>query len=140
MTGPDSAGGPARGPGALMADVLAGIARLVRGEIALARAEAGLRLHAARQAIVQAIIAVVLGLTALNVLAAAAVAAVIALGLKPAWAALVVGGVLLLLALVLAQRASRLIRTVGTAPSRAADNVRRDMETLQTMVKPDAAV
>jgi protein-S-isoprenylcysteine O-methyltransferase Ste14 len=140
MTGPDSAGGPARGPGALMADVLAGIARLVRGEIALARAEAGLRLQAARQAIVQAVIAVVLGLTALNVLAAAAVAAVMALGLTPGWASLAVGGVLLALALVLAQRASRQMRAAGTTPSRAADNVRRDMETLQTMVKSDAAV
>jgi Putative Actinobacterial Holin-X, holin superfamily III len=118
MTDAESGRGRDQGPGAMMADVLAGVSRLVQGELALAP--------------------VVLGITAINVLAGAAVAAVVELGLAPIWAAVLVGVVLLLLALGFAQQAARLLREAGAKPRRSMTSVKRDVETLQTMVRRDA--
>ena len=135
-------GGPAagQGPGALLADVLAGVTRLVQGELALARAEAAERLDAARDAAIQMAVAVVLGIAAINVLALVAVAALVAMGLTTIWASVVVGGILLLLALVFSQMAARRLRDAGALPKRSAVSIKRDMETLQTMVRRDATV
>lgn len=140
MTQPDSSRDGAQSPGAMFADVLAGVSRLVQGELALARAEAAERLNAARQSAVQVIIAVVLGITAINVLAAAAVAVAVALGMSPIWASVLVGAVLLLLAFGFAQRAARLLREASALPKRSAASVKRDVETLQTMVRRDATI
>ena len=134
--GSNAAGGS--GPGAMLAEVLAGISRLVQGELALARAEAAERLGVLRQSLVQAMIAVVLGIAAINVLAGAAVAAAVAAGLHPAWAGVLVGGAILVLALGFALHAARLLRDAGRMPRRSAASIRRDVETLQTMVTPDA--
>lgn len=124
--------------GGMMADVLAGVSRLVQGELALARAEAVERLHAVRQSAIQLGIAVVLGIAAINVLTGAAVSAAVELGLTPIWAAVLVGGLLLIVALRFGQHASRLLRDAGALPKRSAASVKRDVETLQTMVKRDA--
>jgi hypothetical protein len=129
---------PGQGPGAMMADVLASMSRLVQGEVALAKAEAAERLHSARQAMVQVIVAVVLGITAANVLAAAAVAALVAMGLAAHWATVIVGAILLVLALGFAQHAAHQLRDAGAPSRRMARSLRRDVETLKTMVKPDA--
>lgn len=138
MTGRDTNSAPGTGPGAAMADVLAGVSRLVQGEVALAKAEVADRLRSAKRAAVQLAVAVVLGIGAINVLAWAAVAAIVELGLSPLWASVAVGAVILLLALGFAQHANRLIRDAGAAPRRSAASVRRDVQTLQTMVRPDA--
>jgi hypothetical protein len=124
----------------MLADVLAKVTRLVQGELALARAEAAERLEALRRALVQLVVAAVLGITAINLLAAAAVAAVARLGLGPSWASVVVGGIVLLLALGVARQASRLLREAGKAPGRSAASIKRDFETLQTMVRRDAPI
>lgn len=124
----------------MLADVLAKVTRLVQGELALARAEAAERLEALRRALVQLLVAAVLGITAINLLAAAAVAAVARLGLGPSWASVVVGGIVLLLALGVARQASRLLREAGKAPGRSAASIKRDVETLQTMVRRDAPI
>jgi hypothetical protein len=138
MTDTETGRATGQGPGAMMVDVLAGVTRLVQGELALARAEAAERLEAARQSVIQVLIAVVLSITAINVLAGAVVAALVVLGLTPVWAAVVVGGLMLLLALGFAQQAARLLREAGALPKRGAASVKRDVETLQTMVRRDA--
>lgn len=138
MTGSDQGPAPDQGPGAMLADVLAGITRLVQGELALARAEAAERLDAARRAVLQIVVAAVLGITAINLLAAAAVATLARLGLGPVWASVAVGGIVLLLALGFAGQAMRLMREAGLAPGRSAASIKRDVETLQTMVRRDA--
>ena len=107
MTVSDQRPAPDPGPGAMLADVLAGITRLVQGELALARAEA-------------------------------AVAAVAGMGLGPAWASVLVGGIILLVAIGFAGQAMRLMREAGSAPGRSAASIKRDVETLQTMVRRDA--
>ena len=129
-----------QGPGAMLADVLAGVTRLVQGELALARAEAAERLDAARDAAIQMAVAVVLGITAINILAMVAVAALVAMGLPTIWASVVVGGILLGLALVFSQMAARRLRDASALPKRSAVSIKRDMETLQTMVRRDATV
>ena len=134
MTGRDT------GTGALFAEVLAGVSRLVQGEIALARAEAGLRLQSAKHAAVYVVVAIVLGITALNVLAAAAVAGLRALGLGPLWSTVGVGVVLAVLAAGFALRGQQLIRLSGGRPMKTAANLRRDVATLRSMGKSDAAV
>jgi Putative Actinobacterial Holin-X, holin superfamily III len=138
MSNPNLDTASGRDPGALIAEVLSGVSRLVQGEVALAKAEATERLQTARRATVQVFAAMMLGFAATNVLAAALVVAAMALGLSLLWAAVVVGAVLLLLALGFAQHASRLIGDASAPPRRAAQSIRRDLETLQTMVKPDA--
>jgi len=104
-----------------MSDVLAGISRLVQGELALARAEAKARLHMVSQAAVQLVVALVLGLTAANVLAGAAVAAVMAAGLGPAAAAVCVGVLLLAVCGGFAWQANRMIRRAGGQRAHGAD-------------------
>jgi len=136
MTGPGESRIP--GAGALLTDVLASVSRLVRGEIALARAEIDQRISAAGRAAVQISVAAVLGITALNVFAGWAVALVISLGLSPAWAAVIVGGVLLVLALGIGQHAMQELRSAGSVPKHSATSLRRDVEILETMVKSDA--
>ena len=142
MTRPSSDTATDAGPGAMLADVLAdvlaGVTRLVQGELALARAEAAERLDSARRAVVQVAIAVVLGITAINLLAAAAVSFLARLGLGPAWASVVVGGIVLLLALGVAVQASRLLRDAARARGRSATSIRRDVDTLQAMGTRDA--
>jgi Putative Actinobacterial Holin-X, holin superfamily III len=138
MTSPGQDRAEDQGPGAMLADVLAGVTRLVQGELALARAEAAERLEALRRAVVQTLVAAVLGITAINLLAAAAVAALARLGLGPTWASVVVGGIVLLLALGFAGQAMRLMREAGQGAGRSAASIKRDVETLQTMVRRDA--
>lgn len=130
---------PDQAPGGLMADMLAGVMRLVQGEIALLRAETRRRALSAQSALILVLMAVVLGITALNVLADAAVTAVAAMGLAPHWATLVVGVVLALVAVGVARAALSALHSAATGPLRAAQSVARDVETLQSMVKKDAA-
>ena len=122
----------------LLSDLVSGLSRLVRGEIALAQAEAKRSLHDMLGALIAALVAVVLIITALNVLAAAAVAGFVALGLSPVWASVIVGVVLVIVALILVQYARRQISPSNLAPKRSIRNLQRDAETLKTMVKPGA--
>src|SRR5690606_40802299 len=75
----------------LFADVLTHLSNLIRGEVALARAEMSEKLSTAGTAIGLLIAGIVVALTALNVLAAALVAAITEAGIAGVWAALIVG-------------------------------------------------
>lgn len=137
-----TARGPADGPpqaADLVADLLSGLSRLVRGEIALARAEVARGLRAAVGALVAIGVAAILGLTALNVLAGAAVAALVAAGLSAVWAGVLVGFGLLVVAMVLLGQARGRLRPANLAPRRSMINLRRDGETLKSMVAQHAA-
>lgn len=123
----------------LVGDVVAGFSRLVRGEFALATAEAKRSVSEAKGALGKLVVASVLGITALNVLAGAAVAALVAAGLAPIWATLVVGIVLLVVAYALIQSGLSQIKPSNLAPKRIMENLRQDAETLKSMVISDAA-
>ncbi len=125
------------GTAALMAEVFSGATRLLRGEIALARAEAVQKMHSAAFAVVQFVIAVILGITAMNVLAGAGVAALVALGLSTAVAALLIGGAMLLAAYGFVRWGLYLLSPAHMTPTASLTNLGRDAAVLKSMVKPD---
>ena len=125
-------------PAGLLGDVVSGFARLVRGELALARAEAKQSLDDATSALGKLVIAAILGITALNVLAGAAVAGLIAAGLSPVWASLAVGAGLLVVVFALVQFGLTQLKPSNLAPKRIMENLRQDAETLKSMVISDA--
>ena len=109
-----------------MADIMGHVGNLVRNEVDLARAEIGISLNKAVAAIGAMAVALVLAIAGLNVLAAALVALVIHLGLSPAWATVVVGVGLLIVAGALYVSAKAALTNIGFVPTRAARNVGRD--------------
>jgi len=119
----------------LLSDVAAGVGRLVQGELRLARVEAAEGLKTAGAGLVKIGVAAIVGLVGLNVLAGAAVAALAATGLGPAWSALPVGVVLCLVALGLALAGRAALRLRGIWPDRALRGLRRDAAAVQQGLK-----
>lgn len=128
MRGPETETG---GTSALLTEVVSGLGRLVRGELMLARAEAAEGVKAAGGGLVKIAVAAILALVGLNVLAGAAVSALAASGMGPAWAALIVGALLLGLALVLTLLGRAALRLRGLWPNRALRGLRRDADAVR---------
>lgn len=117
-------------PAAALAAVIAALARLAGNEIALLKAEAARAASDARSALAMFAVAAVLGLVALNVLAGAAVEALVLAGLHPVWAMLAVGAGLLLVTLVCALTARKRLRPENLSPWRSSRSLRRDLAAL----------
>jgi hypothetical protein len=115
----------------LMSDIVSGLGRLIRGELMLAKAEATEGLKTAAGGLVKIAVAAVLALVGLNVLAGAAVAGLAATGLGPAWASLIVGVALVVLAVILALAGRAALRLRGMMPDRALRGLRRDVEAVR---------
>lgn len=115
----------------ILNDALARISGLVRGEFDLARAEVNENLHKAGVAIGMIVGALVIALTALNVLAAALVAALTEVGIDGGWAALIVGAVFAIVAFLMLQKGKNDLKLSSLAPSRTAQNVKRDAQTVK---------
>ena len=115
----------------LMSDAIESLSGLVRSEFDLARAEVDRNLRRAGVAIGMLIAAVVLFLTALNVLAAAVAAGLTELGLEAGWAALIVGVVLALIGWFLMSKGMNDLKLSSLAPSRTAENVKRDAQAVK---------
>lgn len=115
----------------LVGDILRRVTELLRLELDLARAEMARNLNRAAVAAGLVVAAVVLSLSALNVLAAAAVAALTEAGLEGYWASLIVAGVLALVALIFAMKGIRDLRLSSIAPNRAAREMREDASLLR---------
>lgn len=112
-------------PATLVASILNHIGALVRKEVDLARAEINENLAKAGIAIGLLVGAVVLSLTALDVLAAALVAAITEFGLDAGWAALIVGLLFALIAWGMMMKGLKDLKSVSLAPKRAARSVSR---------------
>lgn len=115
----------------LLHQIASHLTNLFRGELMLARAELDRTAHRVALGLGLFAGAAVIALSALNVLMAALVAVLIEMGMAPALASLVVGGGLLLLALLLALRARSLLRARALAPKRTLKNIREDGLTLK---------
>lgn len=124
---------------AQFAEVFAGLARLVQGELRLARAEAAEGLRGMVAGVAKLVVAAVVGLVALNVLAGAAVGALAATGMGPVWAAVVVGLVLALGALGLALAGRAALRLEALRPDRTLRNLGRDANALRSGLKSEGA-
>jgi len=122
-----------RPTGTLLSDAVNQLTRLVRGEVALAKAEVAQNIKSAALGIGLLVGAVVLALVALNVLAGALVAALANL-IGPGWAALVVGILILAAAGILALRGLNALKPENIAPNRTVRNVQADAQTIKENV------
>ena len=119
----------------LVSDVLTHVSNLVRKEVDLARTEVSENVTRAGIAVGFLVGALVIALVALNVLAAALVAALTALGLDAGWAAIIVGGVLALIAFLMVSKGIKDLKLSSLAPTRTARNVQRDAETVKESIQ-----
>ena len=115
----------------LLSKALRQFVDLVQDELTLARAEMSRNLSRAGTGLVFFGIAALLALVALNVLASALVAYIAAAGLSLGAAALIVGGVFLAVAVVLALLGKQRLSADALAPSRTARSLRRDYQELK---------
>lgn len=118
----------------LLSDALSRISSLVRGEVDLARSEINDNLSSATAALGMIVGAVVIALTALNVLSAALVAGLTELGVPGEWSALIVGVVFGVIAFAMLQKGKADLKLSSLAPTRTAANVKRDAETVKESV------
>lgn len=117
---------PNKSTGDLLSDAMANVSNLVRNEVNLARAEINENLSKAGTAVGLIAGAAIIALVALNVLAAALVAALTEAGLDAGWSALIVGGLLGIIAYALIAKGLNDLKLSSLAPSRTAKNVQRD--------------
>ncbi len=122
---------PIRGAPGLVSDALGHLSRIIRGEVALARSEVAVSLHVARRGLILLTIAVVLLITALNVLSASLVAWVMRAGLPAHLATLIVGASFAIAAALAAWIGFAALRPGNLVPSRAIAGLQRDAETLK---------
>lgn len=122
-----------RPTGSLLSDAINQLTRLVRGEVALAKAEVAQNIRNAGLGIALLVGAVVLIFVALNVLVFALVAALGEL-IGPGWSALVVGVVILVVAAILAMRGLNSLKPENLAPSRTVRNVQADAQAIKENV------
>lgn len=121
----------------LMADLLAGVMRLVQGEIALAKAEARQMGQAVAKAVIWAIVALTLGMVGLVLCSQVGVQGLIALGLEPWLATLVMAAVVLVAAALSAALARSRLTAAFRLPSAVARNLRRDVTALDPLETSD---
>ena len=111
---------------ALIGDLINQVTELFRKEIMLLRAEMNEKVNQVTAAGVMLGGGLVLGIVGLIYLAGAAVLGIVNAGLAPVWATLIVGGVLALIALIMAMSGRSKLKTANLAPRRTADSLSRD--------------
>jgi len=122
-----------RPTGSLLSDAVNQLTRLVRGEVALAKAEVAQNIKSAGMGVGLLAGAAILALVALHVLAAALVAA-LANWIGAGWAALLVGVVILAVAGLLALRGLNALKPENIAPNRTVRSVQADAQTIKETV------
>lgn len=130
----DQAQFSAKGSANLLTEVMGHISNLVRKEFDLARTEVSQNISKAGIAIGLLVGALVVALVALHVLAAALVAGIAELGLDAGWAALIVGGVLAIVAFAMVSKGINDLKLSSLAPTRTVKNVQRDAEAVKEHV------
>lgn len=115
--------------------IASGVPDLIRKEIQLLRAEMGEKLNQATTAVGLLAAAAIMALVALNVLAAALVAALAEAGLGGGWAALIVGAVIAIVALMMAKKGANDLKASSLTPNRTISSVRKDAEVARESVR-----
>jgi hypothetical protein len=119
---------------ALMGDLVTHVTELVRKEMQLLRAELNEKTTQVFVALGSIVAGVVIAITALNVLAAALVAALTNAGIPAAWSAVIVGVVLAVVAFLVARGGISALQASSLAPDRTARAAMRDAEMLKEKV------
>ncbi len=112
--------------GSLLSDALTHVSSLVRSEVDLARAEINENLNSAAVALGLIVGAIVVFLTALNVLSAALVVALTNAGIPGGWSALIVGVIFAVIGYAMLKKGTSDLKLSSLAPTRTAKNVMRD--------------
>jgi uncharacterized membrane protein YgcG len=119
----------------LLTEIVNQIGRILRKEAALAKAEVSENLSRAGTGIGLLVGAALLALVALIAFAGAAVAALVSLAGWPVyWAALAVGGGIVLIAAILAMKGLRDLKPERLAPNRSISNVKRDVAVVKERI------
>lgn len=108
---------------------------LVRGETALARAEAKLILHQIAAALVMAVVGTALIMAALVIILGAIASALAEAGMSPAVAAAIVGGAAVLLGALLVNAAKSHLSSDALKPSTSLKQLGRDADVLKEISK-----
>jgi hypothetical protein len=115
----------------LFGDLTTSVSTLFRNEMALARAETSEKINHALVAGGSLAAGGILALAALIVLLQALVIALTELGLAPALAALIVGGAVAIIAIVLIYKGINDFKASNLAPSRTVESLRRDAQMIK---------
>jgi hypothetical protein len=118
----------------LMADLLDQVTQLLRKEVQLFRAEMGDKGTQAMIAAGSVLAAAVVAITALNVLAAALVAALTNAGIPAPWSAVIVGVALALVAYLMARKGIENLKAGSLAPERTARAAVRDVSMVKEKI------
>jgi hypothetical protein len=118
---------PPRSGGELIADLVTRAPALFRKELDLLRAEMDEKKALVGRGFGLVAAGAILALTSLNVLAAALVTALIALGVATGWASLIVGAGVGLLALLLMRQGAATLKSVTFAPERTNRSIRKNV-------------
>lgn len=118
----------------LIRDMLSHVMNLIRKEFDLARADLSENLNRAAVALGLLVGALIIALVALNVLAGALVAGIAELGLAPGWSALMVGGLMALVAAIMVAKGVRGLKRVSLAPTRMVRKMGRDADAVKQKV------
>ena len=113
---------------ALISDIVTRVTVLLRKEFDLARSEVSENLNRAAFGAGLIVVGVVLALTALNVLAVAAVVGLMTTGLDIVWATLIIGGAGLIVAIIVASIGVSRVKPANIAPSRSIRELRRNTD------------
>jgi len=115
----------------LLVDTLRHFTSLIQGELKLARAEMSNIVTRAGIGLVFIALAMLTALVSLNVLASAAVAYIAAEGFSIGLAALIVGGVLIVLAVIFALLGKSRLSPEALMPEKTAQSVREDLQAMK---------
>ncbi|HLS19332.1 MAG TPA: phage holin family protein [Paracoccaceae bacterium] len=113
---------------ALIGDLITHVTELFRKELQLFRAEIDEKTSQVTSAGVMLALAFLLGFVGLIYLAGAAALGIVAAGLAPVWAVLIVGGVLALIALILALIGKNRLSATNLAPQRTVEALSQDAQ------------
>lgn len=121
----------------LLGDVAGGIGRIIRGEIALVRADVERSVAQVTGAVAMLAAAAIMALVGLNALAGSATLGLVAAGLPAPAATLTVGIVLLAAALFFLNRGLVRLRPRNLVPFTSADSIRSDLQLFVKTEKSD---
>ncbi len=120
-----------QGAVSLVSEIVSQVVRIFRKELRLATEELSENAHRATIALVLLAVAFLLALVAFNILAGAATAALVETGMEPHWAALIVGGALLLVGAIFLWKGLHDLKARRLMPTRTMDSVRHDVDVVR---------
>ena len=124
------------GTGNLIAELMDHVSSLLRKEVDLARTEVAEKMNSALGGIISMAVALVFAIVALNTFSAAIVSWLAeAADLGAGWASLIVTVVFGLIAVLLIMRGKKALQARNLAPSKTAQNLRRDVESVKEAYK-----